>query len=301
MKIPIKHEATLRNGVCAVVVTFRPRAEDMLNLATVRPQVEDLVVVDNGSPEEKVRLLRAASGELNFKLIENHGNLGIGTALNNGVKWAEANGSKWVALFDQDSTVTDNFIAQMIDDFRYFAGQRRILLLVPRYRDPVSGVERIPNCDVDGGPFVTITSGSLLPIDTFKKCGYFNEELFIYTVDDEYSLRLRSNGYSIAMSSEAVLLHASGIPSYYSIFGKRLFHTANYRPGVRYYISRNRVWMIRAYGRRYPRWVREVLRAYVVEFIKMTIAEKSRWPKIKMIFFGLRDGLLGRMGKTIEL
>ena len=289
------------NGVCAVIVTFRPRLEDLGNLAEVRRQVEALVVVDNGSPEEKLQQLRAASRELNFALIENGQNLGIAAALNIGVKWAQAHGSKWVALFDQDSAVTDGFIARMLADFEHFARQRNILLLVPRYKDPQSGVERVCAMDEDGGPFVTITSGSLLPISAFEKCGYFKEELFIYTVDDEYSLRLRSRGYSIALSPHAVLLHTSGIPSYYSILGRRLFETTNYRPGVRYYISRNRVWMALMYGARYPRWVRGAFRSSLIDLCKLAIAEDFRWAKVKMVFLGFRDGMLGRMGKTVTL
>jgi rhamnosyltransferase len=287
------------NSVCAVIVSFRPRLEDLGNLVRVRPQVERLVVVDNGSSEEQLHLLRAASHELDFALIENGQNLGIAAALNIGVKWAQTNGSGWVALFDQDSAVTDGFIAQMLADFEHFARQRNILLLIPRYKDPGSGVERVCPLDEDGGPFVTITSGSLLPISAFDKCGYFKEELFIYTVDDEYSLRLRSRGYSIALSSHAVLLHTSGIPSYYRIFGKQLFQTTNYRPGVRYYISRNRVWMAMMYGARYPRWVRGAFRSSLIDLCKLAIAEDFRWAKVKMVFLGFRDGMLGRMGRTV--
>jgi rhamnosyltransferase len=289
------------NRVCAVIVTFRPRMEDLGNLARVRPQVEDLVVVDNGSAEEQLHQLRAASSALGFALIENGQNLGIAAALNIGVKWAQAKGSQWVALFDQDSAVTDGFIAQMLADFEHYARQRNILLLVPRYKDPGSGVERVCPMDEDGGPFVTITSGSLLPVSAFEKCGYFNEELFVYTVDDEYSLRLRSSGYSIALSPHALLLHASGVPSYFSVFGKQLFQTTNYRPGVRYYISRNRVWMALMYGVEYPRWVRGAFRSSLIDFLKLAVAEEYRWLKVKMILLGLRDGLLGRMGKTITL
>ncbi len=289
------------NGVCAVIVTFRPRAQDLGNLALARPQVEDLVVVDNGSSGEELLSLRAASRVLNFALIENGQNLGIAAALNIGVKWAESNGSAWVALFDQDSAVTEGFVEQMLADYQHFAGQRNILLLVPRYKDPLTGVERVCPMDEDGGPFVTITSGSFLPVRAFNQCGYFKEELFIYTVDDEYSLRLRSSGYSIAVSPHAVLLHTSGVPSYYRLFGKPLFQTTNYRPGVRYYISRNRVWMTLMYGARYPRYVRGALRSSVIDFLKLAIAEDYRWSKVKMILLGFRDGLLGRMGKTVTL
>jgi rhamnosyltransferase len=290
-----------QNGVCAVIVAFRPRVEDLGNLADVRPQVQDLVVVDNGSPEETLKSLRAASRVWKFVLIENGENLGIGAALNIGVRWAESNGSQWVALFDQDSSVTGGFIAQMLVDFEYFQTQRNIMLLIPRYRDPQSGVERVCGLDKDGGPFVTITSGSLLPVAAFETCGYFNEDLFIYTVDDEYSLRLRSQGYSIALSPHAVLLHASGSPSCYRIFGKPWFQTTNYRPGVRYYISRNRIWMSLRYGARYPRWARGALRASFVDLCRLAIAEDYRWAKVKMVFLGLRDGMLGRMGKTVTL
>jgi rhamnosyltransferase len=289
------------NAVCAVIVTFRPRAQDFANLAKLRPQVEQLVVVDNGSCDQVLQQLRVASHELNYELIENGSNLGIGAALNIGVKWAQANGAKWVALFDQDSSVTDGFMAQMLVDFEYFQTQRNIMLLIPRYKDPQSGVERVCGLDKDGGPFVTITSGSLLPVTAFETCGYFNEDLFIYTVDDEYSLRLRSQGYSIALSPHAVLLHASGIPSYYKIFGKAWFQTTNYRPGVRYYISRNRIWMALEYGARYPRWARGALRASFIDLCRLTIAEDSRWAKVRMVFLGFRDGMLGRMGKTVTL
>lgn len=289
------------NGVCAVVVTFHPRTEDFVNLERVRPQVENLVVVDNGSPEEHLQVLRRMAAKLQFALIENGQNRGIAAALNRGVQWAEGKDSRWVALFDQDSSVTDGFIEQMLADFERCARQRNIVLLVPRYKDPVSGVERVCSLHPDGGPFVTITSGSLLPMSAFEKCGYFKEELFIYTVDDEYSLRVRSRGYSIGLSPNSILLHVSGVPTDYRLFGRPLFQTTNYRPGVRYYISRNRVWMALAYGRQYPRWVRGAFRSSFIDLCKLAIAEDARWAKVRMILLGFRDGMLGRMGNTVTL
>jgi rhamnosyltransferase len=289
------------NSVCAVIVTFRPRAEDLENLAKVRPQVEDLVVVDNGSPAETLLLLRAASRDLTFVLIENGENLGIAVALNIGVKWAESNGSKWVALFDQDSAVTDDFISQMLTDFENAATRSNLGLLVPRYIDPKSGRERTCGLARDGGPFVTITSGSLVRAEIFRHCGYFREELFIYVVDDEYSLRLRSKGYSIAQSQDAILLHASGSPTQYYLFGRRFLSPSNHSAEARYYLSRNRVWMLRVYGLRYPRWVCWIMTASAKEIVTIAIAEKHSWLKVRMMILGARDGLFMRMGKTVNL
>jgi rhamnosyltransferase len=289
------------NSVCAVIVTFRPRSEDLDNFAKVRPQIEDLVVVDNGSPAETLLLLRAASRDLDFALIENGENLGVAMALNIGVKWAESNGSKWVALFDQDSTVTDGFISQMLTDFEKAATRSNLGLLVPQYIDPKSGRERMFGLAQDGGPFVTITSGSLIRTEIFHKCGYFREELFIYAVDDEYSLRLRSKGYSIAQSRDATLLHASGQPSHYYLFGKRLFSSSNHSARARYYLNRNRIWMVRVYGLRFPRWTYEVMMASAKEGVKIMVVEENSWLKVRMMILGMRDGLFMRMGKTVNL
>ena len=122
------------------------------------------MVVDNGSSVEEtlpVACSTASRRLTRYVLIENGENLGIGAALNIGVRWAEANGSQWVALFDQDSTVTEDFIAQMLADFEHCARRLDILLLLmPRYRDPVTpgwSGRLWPAAVEDGGPFVTIT------------------------------------------------------------------------------------------------------------------------------------------------
>lgn len=286
----------LTNGVCAVVVTFHPQHQDLENLSALRVQVEGLVVVDNGSDMAELEQLRAGCLIESCELIENGENLGIAAALNVGVRWAKERGFEWVALFDQDSTVTDGFIAEMIADFVQYAKERKILQIIPRYRDPDSGVERVTDLDKDGGPFVTITSGSLFPMEAFDVCGYFKEELFIYCVDDDFSLRIRLHGYSIAESHRAILLHKSGHPSRHKLLWKT-FISNNYSPISRYYGVRNRVWMMRTYGRVYPRLLVEGLRSCLVIPIKILVSEDQPLPKVAMVLRGMLDGILGRMGK----
>src|SRR5271170_8159208 len=107
----------VENGVCALIITFRPPVEVPGNLAKARLQVQGMVVVDNGSSSAALAPLLRASQELEFTLIENGANLGVAAALNVGVRWARAQGYKWVALFDQDSTVSDGFISAMLDRY----------------------------------------------------------------------------------------------------------------------------------------------------------------------------------------
>jgi rhamnosyltransferase len=282
--------------VGAIVVTFHPRPEYSENLAKIRAQVDLLIVVDNGSDESELAPLRFASREPGFKLIENGDNLGIAAALNLGVRVAQKEGCQWVALFDQDSVITDGFIATMISEFHAYSQQRKIMQIIPRYVDPETGVERIVSTFGDGGVFLTITSGSLFSMEAFEKCGLFQEELFIYCVDDDYSLRIRKNGFYIGISKDAVLLHRSGHPTSRKLFGMTLT-TKNYRPEVRYYYARNKVWILRFYGQTFPRLIVPTLREFVTIPLKIALMEDASWEKIRLFLRGLADGLAGRMGR----
>jgi rhamnosyltransferase len=282
--------------VSAIVVTFHPRKEYLQNLERIRAQVDVLIVVDNGSNESELEEIRRASQTQRFKLIENGDNVGVAAALNVGVREAQSDGCRWVALFDQDSAVTDGFISTLISEFRTYSQQKKILQIVPRYLDPETGVERAVSPFEDGGVFLTITSGSLFSMDAFEKCGLFQEDLFIYCVDDDYSLRIRKSGFYIGMSRNAVLLHQSGHPTSRKLFGMT-FTTKNYRPEVRYYYARNKVWILRFYGKAFPQLIVPTLREFVTIPLKIALMEDASWEKIKLFIRGLADGVAGRMGR----
>jgi rhamnosyltransferase len=301
---PVAHEPRVcpaKRDVCAVVVTFRPRLADLDNFAKLRPQVQGLVVVDNGSPAEARNLLRVASREWDFELIENEANLGIATALNTGVKWAQARGYAWVALFDQDSMVPPAFIDTMLRAYDISPRRDRIALLVPRYIDSRLGVPLSAIYAGDGSLQVAMTSGSLIPISTFSEEGWFEESLFIDVVDFEYCLRLRSKGYSVEECPEAVLLHAPANFTECRLKGLRLFSTPNYSAGRRYYRDRNKIWILRKYWTRYPSFLLGMLANSLKDGLKILLAEDDKRSKLAHMALGVRDGLMGRMGKTIEL
>src|ERR1700724_2441922 len=127
--------------VSAIVVTFHPCKEHFENLAKIRAQVDLLIVVDNGSSEKELAEIRHNSEELGFHLIENGENLGIAAALNLGVRVAQKEGYRWVALFDQDSAVTERFIATLIGEFQTYKSEKNIMQIIPRYLDPETGIE----------------------------------------------------------------------------------------------------------------------------------------------------------------
>jgi rhamnosyltransferase len=288
-------------SVCAVVVTYHPDDRVLDNLAAIRPQVQGLVVVDNGSSEEKRNRLRLAASEVGFALIENGDNLGIAAALNIGAKWAQAEGYGWVALFDQDSTAPPNFIDTMCHAYETNRRGDRVALLVPRYIDSRLGIPLPPVYADNGSLQVAMTSGSLMPIAIFSEEGWFEESLFIGGVDYEYCLRLRSKGYSVEECTEAVLLHAPADFTECRVNGSRLFRTSNYSAERRYYRDRNNIWMMRKYWTRYPAFFLSTLSNSLKDCLKILLAENDKQRKVFHMALGVRDGLLGRMGKTVQL
>jgi rhamnosyltransferase len=290
-----------KNAVCAVVVTYHPELKDVDNLAKVRSQVEALVVVDNGSSEERLTILRVVSRRLDFILIENSENLGIGAALNTGVRWAQSHGYKWVALFDQDSTPEPGFIDAMIDATENFDSKIAVAILTPRHIDRDTGKNLEFAIAKDGSPLTAITSGSFIPVEIFKVCGEFEEDLFIDRVDDEFSLRVRSFGYTIFLCRNAFLKHRIGEPDVRKILGIRRIRVRNHRPERRYYITRNRIIMVRRYWRHHTIWCLNDLQACLIDIVIIVLVESDRCQKLKMIMRGLYDGVTGRLGQVVRI
>jgi rhamnosyltransferase len=282
--------------VCAVIVTYRPSTKILEHLSNIRLQVHGLVVVDNGSNNDEIAPLRAASSALGFHIIENGENLGIAEALNLGVRWAKSHGYPWVVLFDQDSGITDEFINQMFTTWRTHVHHERVASVHPRYVDPKTGIElHIPRAD-DGSPIFPMTSGALMPVWIFDRIGWFASEYFVDLVDWEYCFRIRAAGFLIVDSSRAKLLHSPGNPADITILG-RVFQHSHHNPERRYYISRNCIAFYRRYLFSFPAWVLNAMYRQLHEMVVCLIADENRSRHFRSLILGTWDGLTGRMGR----
>ena len=288
---------TGKQWVCAVLVTYYPSAAMIENFHNILAEVQEFVVVDNGSSEYEVNELRIASRNLGFHLIENRENLGIAEALNQGVRWAKDKGYPWVILFDQDSKTQGAFVERMFNTWLSHPRRSQIASIHPRYLVPETGrfgwyAPRAP----DGSPFWSMTSGALMPTWIFDNIGWFASEFFIDWVDIEYCFRIRAAGYLIAESQEAVLVHSPGrsIPS--SILGYR-FLPSHHSAVRRYYMSRNRVVVFRKYFSALPLWTAKAMYAAWRDTMKCFLGEKDRARKFRNFLLGTWDGLTGRMGQ----
>ncbi len=108
--------------ICAVIVSYHPATEGLERvLGALRPQVDDLVVVDNGSPQETLDWLHRHASQLSFEVIPLGRNTGVASALNQGIAWARERGCTYVLMMDQDSVAQPGMVARLADAHR--AGQ----------------------------------------------------------------------------------------------------------------------------------------------------------------------------------
>ena len=301
-KLCRKERANDARKVCAIVVTFHPVPDVVSNLEVLRPQVQGLIVVDNNSTPEELAPLIDARQRLGFKLIRNPENLGVASALNIGIREAIAQRYDFVALFDQDSTATQSYISRILAFYTQHPQREQIAIVGPVYKDRMTGVYSAPqSLAPDGGMIEIMTSGSVLPVEVFERCGYFEDALVIDQVDHEFSARVRDYGMTAVYCPDAVLLHAVGASSWVEVFCKKRVWTTNHSAKRRYYMTRNSIFMAKRYWRKYPSWTYKICKGLLKDALKILIAEDQRWYKLASMVRGFIDGLAGRMGQTLKL
>ncbi len=285
-----------KRSVSAVMVTYNPHPQLADTLLLLAPQVHQLIVVDNGSSPEPLRALRFARDLLKFSLIENAENLGIAAALNQGIRAAKNEGHLWVILFDQDSGVTSNFVESMLRSLQDRPDRERIASMHPQYSAPDLGIQFRPLRMPDGSPFMSMTSGALMPTWIFDRVGWFASEYFIDCVDWEFCVRCRAAGFLVAESDKVSLRHAAGNPSSTNLLGFSVQPT-HHNAIRRYYIARNSLVFYRKYFARFPRQILRSAYWQTRGILKSILFEKDRGRKLLYTLLGVWDALRGRMGK----
>ena len=303
------------SDVAAVVVTYRPEAEaTSALLRALAPQVRDVVVVDNGSPDATVEILRAITTEVGATLLPLGSNLGIAAAQNAGIAWARGRDARFVLLSDQDSLPAADMVDRLVAGFaRGTADSAR------GARPPVAAVGPVTMDERNEGAALLfsaqrwgprratipakegslveaaflIASGCLIDRAALDAVGSMNEKWFIDHIDLEWGLRARRAGYGLYGVVGAGLSHALGDRTQ-NIPGRA--RDVHIHSAVRnYYMARNTVLLIRSglmsawwrWG--YAGWITK----YTVFYV---LAVQPRALRARLLVLGLWHGLRGRTG-----
>jgi rhamnosyltransferase len=282
-----------REHVCAVFVTYHPDKDFPSRVTAVKQQVAFIVIVDNGSDPTAIDMLRCVSTGSNVHLILNHDNLGIATALNQGVRYARSRGYSWALTFDQDTEADDKMVLTLLGVYAAFDKSEKIAVLGSRYRTGNGGNPPLNEKD-DRYAWVekkdVITSGSLVSIAAFDVIGPFRDRFFIDHVDTEYCLRARSKGFKVIMTRIPVMRHVIGASSTHLLLWKRT-GTTNHSPLRRYYNTRNLFVLVREYLFREPNWTFCTLYSWAKSIVLVCLFERERLTKLKSMACGVLHGL----------
>jgi rhamnosyltransferase len=288
------------SSVCAVLVAYRADPAVLADaLAAVRPQVDAVVVVNNGPAG-----LALGSGDV---LLQQDRNLGLAAGQNAGIAWARAQGFAHVLILDQDSICDPAMVAGLLDALAELSSGERVGAVGPQFRDPredrpapfvrvafpmsrklwCDGSSRYVQCDF------LISSGALIPLRVLDDVGDLDAGLFIDNVDMEWSFRVRARGYSLFGVCAATMTHHLGDDRHPVLAGRA--QVVRHGPVRLYFIMRNRVALYRL-----PHtplvWIAQDVPRVFAKFFIFSVLVGPRPRNVRFMLRGLLDGMRGRRG-----
>lgn len=293
--------------IVAIIVTYHPDLGVLSCLLNaIKHQVEQVLVVDNGSPTDVDGFLAGRNDPAVHALCFGR-NRGVAAAQNVGIAWAREQGASFVVLFDQDSIPELGMVALLHRAYQLKTDEGfRVAAVGPRYVDDrnrarasfsrLSGIRILTeDCTIHKDAILAdfvISSGSLISLEALNHIGCMNEALFIDQIDIEWGLRAKSLGYQSFGVHNAVMTHSLG-EAPLSFFGRKLL---NHSPLRHYYIVRNAVWLI-SRGHTPFGWRLYFIRMILVRYLLYPLWVTPRFAYFNMMTKGLWHGLRDRLGK----
>jgi rhamnosyltransferase len=203
-----------------VVVFYHPEPRAAEGVNRLADWVRVVVVDNTPGTEHPYDAALAPSVEV----IRNGTNLGVATAINQGVARLTRMGVRFGLLFDQDSEPSKEHVLKLPKVLSALADSgRRVAAVGPAYYDERLGgiahfvrfgmfhLKRIePVGDEPVEVDFLISSGSCLNLDYWNEIGPMEDDLFIDFVDLEWCVRARNHGFSILGIPSITMRHSLG-------------------------------------------------------------------------------------------
>ncbi|MBR3144304.1 MAG: glycosyltransferase family 2 protein [Clostridia bacterium] len=273
--------------IAGVVVLYNPDSRVQDNIKTYLDGVDVLFAVDNSSCNNKDLFC-----DEKIVYIANMENKGIAAALNIAAKRAIKKGYLWLLTMDQDSRFDVGGVEKMTAYLESRKDNNKIGLITPYHKTG----ENNPSSAAVDSPLVCMTSGNIINLLAFEKIGGFKEWLFIDSVDFEYCLNLRENGFDILRLNSVLLNHSLGTKSEKGI-GKLKRQITEHSAARRYYITRNRLYINDMYRGVYPDFCKAENKSTKKEVLKIILFEKEKKAKLSAMLKGYKDYKKGIKGK----
>ena len=272
--------------VAVVVTSYEPDQRLRLLVDVLCRWPGPVIVVDDGSsapidPGPEVEWVRHPH------------TLGVAAALNSGLRSARAAGATHVVTFDQDSLVDQHFLPDLVEAWRN-APAVGLAPGVVAPRDPGDVRYRGHRAGRYLRTTEVVQSGAMFSLAHLAEIDDFQESLVIDGVDTQACVRLAERGYDVLcvdLAFEHQLGEARGLD-----LGSRRVLITGHPPNRHYYMTRNRLLLVREHALRRPGWAIATVRKTVVAAALTALFDEDRAHKVPAIGRGVRDAVRGRRG-----
>ena len=285
--------------VVAAVVTYdRPAALKSVVHALLQQTVplQQILVIDNASPVPAAEILSGSAVQVVRAAVNTGGAGGFAMALEIAVR----ENADWIWMMDDDAAPRPSALEGLLRAEACVPSHAAVLcgsvyefgMLATTHRrrfDRSIGYSRpIPKSAYSRGPReIDVASfvGFLVRADAVRRVGVPNPLFFLFCDDTEYSLRLKTAGWSIWLVPDSLVDHRR-------LSGKMRAS----RFGLRhYYDIRNRIYVVRCYARR--QLVATALATAIGAAIWISTKDSWRRPSSFNLFArAVRDGVVGQLG-----
>lgn len=284
----------MTDGFAAIVVTFYPDERLYENLEIISSMFSEILIIDNTPTADG--MVRRDRLRINTTLISLGHNYGVGYATNIGILLLRHD-ICWVTLFDQDTVVTSDFIYNVL---LCIDSHVSVDVVAPHY-----DAHQINDAHIDEGVSMyssvdtVIASGATIKRSVFSSVGLMCQEFFIDYVDTDFFLRVKAWGGTIVKSTGIRMSHTQG-----NFILRRKFsfdiYSSNHNRSRRYYISRNRIHMLKLHYKKFPKWCVIELARIPWEIFKIALLEREKLVKVCYIARGIYEGVLGKLGAITD-
>lgn len=287
-----------KRKICAVIVSYNAPEDLMSCIDSALIQVDKIIVIDNSTSLDSKENIQKIKNLDKVSLIINKENNGLAAALNQGINYSLMNKYEWTLLLDQDSKMSDNMVSEMIFSYEKLENKlkKEVAFIVPNIYDrelekslPAIITSKLINKKIknpinDCFVHFQITSGSFIRNEVVNSIGLMNENLFIDYIDFDYCFRTLNKNLKILLCKKAILYHSLGQKKNLLFFKIREHDYQRI-----YYQTRNRLFLLFKYGRKYKSFLYSESIKFIGKFLKFIFFETNSVKKIKMYFKGIVD------------
>lgn len=187
---------------------YKDTLECVQSLKKVTYPNYNIIIADNGSKGDDLRLLRENFKEDNFIIQDNKKNYGFAEGNNIAIRYALERGADLCLLLNNDTVVKEDFLDKLIDGYYkgykvvggkiYYYYQKNKIWFGGGIINKYLGIPRDAK-EKDKAQEVDFVSGCMMLVhkDVFNKIGYLNKEYFAYWEDIEFCFRAKQNNFKI--------------------------------------------------------------------------------------------------------